>query len=201
MPPSKAEKARMNTHLRKHGLGGLEDPTLLEQLAFFVKTHAKFQEMLMRVEPAERANSYKAIAPRLSFKAKPLEDYVIAAKREAENLPVYDHKTLAVTMPNAPVMSGEMKEAITGKTLEARTLEERREAERLEKAEGAIAEDLGQTQARGRLEIMCRKCQFGTTVYALNRGDAFETLIANGWKISGDNAYCPDCEPTPEDQH
>jgi hypothetical protein len=187
----------MNSHLRKHGLGDLNDPTLMDQLAFMIRSHEKFKEMLMKVTPAERANAYRCLAPRIRhFKPKTLEQYELEGKREAENLPIYDHKTLAVTIPNDPVMSSEMKEAITGKTLE-----ERRELERVQKAEDAIAEDYGQSTAKGRLEIACRKCGFTSLVYAADRADAYLTLIAAGWKISGEHAYCPDCGASPRDRH
>ena len=187
----------MNSHLRAHGFGDLNDKTLLDQLAFMIRTHEKFKEMLMKVEPGERANAYKAIAPRLKFfKPKSLEDYEIEGKREAENLPIYDHKTLAVTEPRDAVMSEEAKQAITGKSLE-----ERQQSKLEETAANAIAESIGQEKARGRLEIFCSKCMFGTTVYGTDRADAYRTLLANGWFISGKHAYCPTCGPTPKDEH
>jgi hypothetical protein len=195
MPQSKVERARVNQHLRAHGLGDLNDPTLLDQLAFLIRSHEKFSEMLMRVTPEERANAYRALAPRLRFfKPNTLEQYELEAKQKAESLPVYDNKTLAVTMPGEAKVSGDMREAITGKTLE-----ERREAERVKAAENAIAEDWGKSTARGRLEIFCSKCMFGTTVYAKDRSDAYLTLLANGWKLSGDQAFCPDCHGEPRE--
>lgn len=184
---TKLERARMNSHLRAHGFGDLNDRTLLDQLAFVIRTHDKFKAMLMTVTPEERAKAYRAIAPRLSFKAKTLEEYVIEAKQEAENLPVYDQKTGAVTMPVDAKITPEMKQAITKRD------------PLVEKAEDAIAESIGQEKARGKLELFCSKCMFGTTVYAMNRADAYRTLLAAGWKISSEKAFCPDCSASPRD--
>jgi hypothetical protein len=182
----------MNSHLKAHGFGALDDPTILHQLAFVIGSHEKFREMLMKVTREERANAYRALSTHLRFKAKPLESYEIEAKEIAEKqqLPLYDPVTLAVREMNPTVVSEDAKEAITGKTQE-----ERRAAERVILAENAIAESLGQEKARGRLEVFCSKCMFGSTVYANSRADANLTLVANGWKISGKKAYCPDCVP------
>lgn len=183
----------MNTHLRKHGLGTLDDPTILDQLAFFIRSHEKFRDMLMKVTPEQRAVAYKAIAPRIkTFKPRKLEDYEAEGKRLAENLPVFDPVTWAVTESRGPNISEEAKQAITGKTLE-----ERQARQLTEKAEDAIAEDLGKSAARGRLSVECAKCLSGTTVYALDRIDAYATLAANGWVVSaeGDKVFCPECAP------
>ena len=196
--PSKLERARMNKHLQSHGLGSLDDPTILLQLAVLVRDHEHFRTVLMKVTAEERANCYKALAPKLRFKAKPLEIYEMEAKKDAERmrLPVYDPKTLAVTdMPDARV-SEEMAETISGKSAE-----ERKQAELERRASDAISENMGMEQplpagvSRGRLEITCNRCQFGVTVYALDRIDAYKTLAAAGWKIEGEKARCPDCSP------
>lgn len=197
MPPSRLEKARMNSHLRAHGLGSLDDPSILEQLAFFVRSHETFRNMLAKLPPDQRQVAYSAMAPRMTFfKPRTLADYEVEIHKEAESLPIIDHKTLAVTMPGDAKISNDMREAITGKTLE-----ERRDLERVQKAEDAIAEDLGQAKAKGRLEIACTKCGFTALVYAEDRADAYLTLIAAGWKVSGENAYCPTCGPQPKDNH
>lgn len=221
----------MNSHLRKHGLGDLDDPTILDQLAFFIRDHEKFKNMLMKVTPEERANAYKAIAPRITFfKPKTLEQYEAEGKREAENLPVFDPVTWAVTESKGANISEEAKQAIRGESCphcdagEAMTTgapigyhfwgtdkqiacplsvarHEREIAKLAEKAQDAIAEDWGKSTARGRLEIVCRKCQFGVTVYATDRLDAYATLLAEGWNVSGDHAYCPYCKPLVIDSH
>lgn len=191
----------MNTHLKAHGFGALDDPTIVQQLAFVIGDHERFRNMLMKVAPAERANAYRALSTHLRFKARPLETYVMEAKQNAEKLqlPLYDSKTLAVREMNPTVVSEVALEAISGKTLVLRQ-EERRAQERVILAENAIAESFGQEKARGRLEVFCSKCMFGTSVYANSRADANLTLAANGWQmsISGKKAYCPDCVTTPK---
>jgi hypothetical protein len=189
---SKLEKRRMNEHLQSHGLGSLDDPTILLQLAVMVRDHDHFRAVLMKVTADKRALCYQALAPKLKFKAKPLDVYVMEAKQAAERmqLPTYDPNTLAVTeFKNAPI-SELAKQAISGKTLE-----ERKAAAAVERAENAIAEDLGQGLARGRLFISCTHCDFGATVYATDKIDAYKTLAANGWHLEGEKAFCPDCRP------
>jgi hypothetical protein len=189
---SKLEKRRMNEHLQSHGLGSLDDPTILLQLAVLVKDHDHFQTVLMKVTADKRALCYQALAPKLRFKAKPLDVYEMEAKQNAERmqLPTYDPKTLAVTeFKNAPI-SELAKQAISGKTLE-----ERKAAALTSRAEDAISESIGQSMARGRLFISCTHCEFGATVYATDQIDAYKTLAANGWHLEGEKALCPDCRP------
>lgn len=189
---SKLEKQRMNKHLQSHGLGSLDDPTILLQLAVLVKDHEHFRAVLMKVTADKRALCYQALAPKLRFKAKPLDVYESEAKRIAEEmrLPTYDPKTLAVTeFKNAPI-SEFAKEAISGKTKQ-----ERQASALKRRAEDAIAEDLGQGLARGRMFISCTRCDFGATVYATDRIDAYKTLASEGWALEGEKAFCPDCRP------
>jgi hypothetical protein len=68
--PSKLEKRRMNEHLQSHGLGSLDDPTILLQLAVMVRDHDHFRAVLMKVTADKRALCYQALAPKLKFKAK-----------------------------------------------------------------------------------------------------------------------------------
>ena len=198
MPPlSKLERARINKYLQSHGLGGLDDPTLNVQLAFFVRDHEHFRSVLLRVDPAERVNCYNALAPKLRFQAKPLEDYIREGKEiaEKEQLPSYDEKTFEVKPFSPGPISETAKEALSGKTKEEReaAAKAKKEQAQLDRVNDRIAEQHGQEIARGRLEVCCNKCLFGVTVYAADRIDAYRTLASNGWHLDGDKAYCPDC--------
>lgn len=97
-------KTMIDAGLKKAGFGGLNDPRLFDQIAFVISGksekdgHARFRSMLLAVEPEERRKAYQAIAPKLRFRAHPLEDYerqgaVIADQNQ---LPSYDPATLEV---------------------------------------------------------------------------------------------------------
>lgn len=49
-----------------------------------VQDHTHFTELLKACEPSLRREMYEAMSPHLKFKAKPLEEYIIAAKQHAE---------------------------------------------------------------------------------------------------------------------
>lgn len=86
-------KSAINHYLASHGLATLADPrALFAQLAMGISSHDKFREVLMKVDPAERGNCYRSLAPRLNFTAKSLEQYEREAKESAERkqLPTYD---------------------------------------------------------------------------------------------------------------
>jgi hypothetical protein len=50
-----------------------------------VQDHTHFTELLKACEPALRREMYEAMVPHLKFPAKPLDEYIIAAKEHAEN--------------------------------------------------------------------------------------------------------------------
>lgn len=73
------ERKDVDRYLRRHGLGGLDDPKLAVQLAFLVQDHDQFRSMLMVLDPQRRHDMYEALAPNLRFDAKPLDVYVAEA--------------------------------------------------------------------------------------------------------------------------
>src|SRR5271166_5161743 len=97
--PTAQNSVLVNKQLQKLGFGTLKDPNLFDQMAMVIRDHTHFRRLLMSVEEGQRHIAYEALASKLRFKAKPLEDYVIESRTLAEQnqLPHYDPKTLAVT--------------------------------------------------------------------------------------------------------
>lgn len=82
----------INRVLKSHNLGTLDDPGITSVLGDMVQNHEHFTELLRACEPDLRREMYEAMRPHLNFPAKPLEDYVVAAKDHAvaAQLPVMD---------------------------------------------------------------------------------------------------------------
>lgn len=169
--PSLGERIRVNNQLKKLGFGGVDDPTLMAQFAYFIRTHEQFRGILMAVTPEQRAIAYQQLAPKLHFKAKPLEAYEreVKEKAEREQWDIWDGS--AYPKP--------FKKAEIGRN----PLEVRAE-------QAIIAND---TKKRGLLTLECRKCLCEQTVFADSKRDGHETLAALGWQIEGDKALCPNC--------
>lgn len=74
-------------YLKKHGMGGMDDPNLVHHLAFMVRDHEHFRQVLVTMPPQERTAGYEAMKPYLQFEAKPLDVYMaesaeLASQRE-----------------------------------------------------------------------------------------------------------------------
>jgi hypothetical protein len=76
---------KLNHELKKRGFGGLDDPTIVQQLAVVVRDHVHFRQILMAVVPEERTNCYETMRPHLRFEAWPLDRYVAKAAELAAN--------------------------------------------------------------------------------------------------------------------
>ena len=94
MRSSSTPSNAINRVLKARGLPTLEAPGILEVLGRMVENHEHFTELLRACDPKLRRDMYEAMKPHLRFTAKPLEDYIIAAKEHAEaaELPVMDEK-------------------------------------------------------------------------------------------------------------
>lgn len=92
--PVKRESNAINRVLKAWGLPPLGSVGVVPALARMVVDHQHFGEMLRACEPALRREMYEAMRPHLLFPAKPLEDYIIAAKEHAEaaQLPTTDEQ-------------------------------------------------------------------------------------------------------------
>jgi hypothetical protein len=67
------EKRKLETELMAMGLAGLDDPNLIQQLAYLVSSwpgdkHDFLRDLLNECEPAKRYEMFNAIAPKLAFK-------------------------------------------------------------------------------------------------------------------------------------
>lgn len=99
---SARERTEINHYLMRHGLGGLTDPNLIHQLAFLVRNHDHFRQLLVVQEPQHRHDMYEAMRPHLRFQAKPLDVYIAeaaanfaAAESRAKPLEVEAEEALA----------------------------------------------------------------------------------------------------------
>lgn len=94
--PAVQNKKLVNRELQRLGLGHLNDPNLIAQMAYLVRDHDHFRGILMHMPPGDRHEAYKCLAPKLRFKALSLEDYEIQSKQLAEKnqLPEYNAATL-----------------------------------------------------------------------------------------------------------
>ena len=81
---------RINQMLGAAGLGQLDSPGLVGQIAYMVRDHEHFGSLLMACEPEERQHMWDALAPNLRFKPYALDHYLLKARADAEarRLPV-----------------------------------------------------------------------------------------------------------------
>ncbi len=207
---SLVEQSRINKALAERGLGQLHEEGLLDQIGMIVRNHEHFRKILMKLEPVQRQNCYNSIAPRLRFKAWPLEQY------EAEGKAIASASASRVE----PVMVGEQtactcrcnqrsiaKKQLAGETVRASARidivcpccdghecpEHFPKPEIEQAAEFAIGLQLARENARGRMTIICHRCRESVELYAASKVDAYETLAAMGWKFDGDRAWCAGC--------
>jgi hypothetical protein len=94
--PAVQQVAKINRELQRLGMGKLSDPKLFDQMAFLVRDHDHFRGMLMHETQEVRNQMYQCLAPRLRFKALPLDVYEAQSKRIAEEkqLPQYNPSNL-----------------------------------------------------------------------------------------------------------
>lgn len=169
----------INHKLNMAGLASLEDPrALLSQVAMGIKDHDKFRAVLLKCEPEERQNCYSALRSRLPFEPKPLETYIMEGKQEAERqkLPVFADGKLMNFEDYNP----------TRKSLH-------------ELAEKAIADRMHADEAKGSLELVCRKCTVSNIIAAKDRKTAYSLAKSQGWTFEMFNeierALCKKCSP------
>lgn len=88
----KREANAIDRILKAWNLPVLGSPDVVPALGRIVQDHTHFAEILRACDPVLRREMYEALRPHLLFTAKPLEDYIVAAKEHAEaaGLPVMD---------------------------------------------------------------------------------------------------------------
>lgn len=84
LKPLTSDQKKIDRALKTRGLGGLDDPNLMKQLAFLVRNHEHYSKLLVHLDPVKRKECYDATSPYLRFKPKPLEDYVRAGAERFE---------------------------------------------------------------------------------------------------------------------
>lgn len=150
-----------DTLLKKHGLGGIADPALVEHMAQLVRDHEHFRQFLFSVEPQHRTEAYDAMRPHLIFKAKSLFDYTADARTEAAEK-IRDKDQIRLV------------------------------------AEEAIRKNLRETEAKGKLTLLCSKCTVEEVIPAKDRILALKLATDRGWlfdTLEGGKEVmvCPDC--------
>ena len=172
-------RQKINKGLNQIGLAGLDDPRgLLNQVAFLIQNHQQFRSLLLSVEPAKRTECYESLKPRLKFEAKPLADYIIDAQQEAEakKLPVWDQAAQKLI-------------AFDDFHHKPKSLHEL--------AQEAIAKAEKEQKAKGRLELVCRRCTFTEDFPSTSPQQSYRDAREKGWafeRVKGkDKALCPNC--------
>jgi hypothetical protein len=80
------ESNSINRVMKSWGLGSLDEPGAVQALAWAVQDHEHFGELLRACEPGLRREMYDAMSPNLRFRARSLDQYVVAAKEHAESM-------------------------------------------------------------------------------------------------------------------
>lgn len=174
------ERTKINHELKKVGFGGLDDPTIFQQIATLYKTHETFRGLLMSTAPDQRRVAYEALRPHLSFVAKPLDVYEreVKERAEREQWDVWNGTTYPDKFKVSEIESEEYKLA----RLAAEAIEQ--------KAHEA---------AKGCLEVCCTKCTIVQRFPADTRKQASKAAHDAGWRWDERNGtkrqYCPEHVP------
>src|ERR1039458_7153029 len=212
--PTAQNSVLVNKQLQKLGFGTLKDPHLFDQMAMVIRDHTHFRRLLMAVDEEQRHIAYEALALKLRFKAKPLEDYITESKILAEQnqLPHYDPKTLVATeFKPQSFETDEYKESNRPKLdydplskLSARpsgTVQDRAEGSRLSKAaEEAIDRDLREARATQECTLVCATCTYEQKFRVRKRSSMPKVARQYGWTFpTVEKALCRACSPKPTD--
>ena len=163
---SLGERQKVNDTLKRCGFGGLEDPTILDQLAFVIHGHDHFRGILMSVTEQERHIAYQALAPRVRFKAKPLEEYEreTKLKAEREQWDIYDGTPFPKPFKPASDLASMAEKAIQD------------------------------SEAKGTLTLVCKRCTREQVYPAKNKEDGWHDAQLDGWRQTKfEETICPSC--------
>lgn len=176
MQPTVRDRIKVNNELKKLGFGGLEDPTLVKQIAFCIRTHEAFRAILMGCDLEHRNKAYHALAPNIThFTPKPLDVYEREThdRAEREQWDIWDG-----TAYPKPFKVGEV---------------ETEEYKLARQAEEALKQTEHE-QAGGSLEMVCSKCTVAEYFPAPKRRDAVKKAHDAGWRWDERNGvkrqYC-----------
>ncbi|HEX3941592.1 MAG TPA: hypothetical protein VHX11_08940 [Acidobacteriaceae bacterium] len=153
---------QVNHEMKKLGFGGLDDPQIIQQMAFCIQDHEHFRKVLLSVSTGEqRKVCYDVMRPHLRFEAKPLDWYIMRGKQEAEEL--------QLPIQNADGTFTPFKDYHPRQSpLEAQ-------------AEKALKESGIRDQAKGALQLVCSKCTREGIYYALDAIAAYAAAQRHGW--------------------
>ena len=170
-----SNRAAINQYLQRKQLATLREPKdLLQQLAMGITNHEKFRKVLAKVEPAKRTVAYETMRQFLSFKAKPLADYLMEAAQEAERKqrPTIDEK-------------GNVKDFVPARNADMRTAEEKLLDKANYELEVAVP---GFT-----LVVQCAKCTKEGEFTAPTHIAAMVKMREAGWVSVGTKDVCGGC--------
>jgi hypothetical protein len=191
--PTAQNSVLINKQLQKLGFGTLKDPNLFAQMAMVIRDHQHFRRLLMAVEPSQRHVAYEALASKLRFTAKPLEDYEIESRTLAEQnkLPHYDPKSLAVTEWKPQEITLNPKTDASTSTAASDASSETR----LSKvAEEAIDRDLREASATQECTLVCIHCTREQKFRVKKRSAMPKVARQYGWTFpTRDKALCMAC--------
>jgi hypothetical protein len=211
--PAVQNKAQINRELQRIGLGKLSDPKLFDQMAFLVRDHDHFRGMLMHETPSDRAQMYQCLAPRLRFKAKPLEDYEAESKRIAEEKQLPQYNPANLECREITPYHAKTEEFVAAERLKAeaeRFVDSMRKPEvktelhvphgersvLSDAAERAIARDLRESSGTNyQLTLVCCQCTFEQKIRVKRKPAAYKLAKQDGWTWleHGKKALCFAC--------
>lgn len=199
---NRQERIEVNNKMKRAGLGGLDDPTIIHQVAYMVRDHVHFRQILTAVEPEKRTLAYESMKPYLRFEPKALDVYIaeaadLAARRE------YSPSAIDILAEKAIAQSLHEKEGGLTVVCEKCTKIEifrganRDEAERDAHAAGWRSEDHknwcpGCVPTRCKMILNCQECRVVLKLRAWDPQDGYRDARRLGWTIT-DAALCPDC--------
>lgn len=164
-----ADQKQINAELRRTGLGSLDDPNIVQSMAFLIRTHDHFRQVLLAVDPENRRMAYQALSPHLRFRPKTVDQYEMEGARLAEEAkkPTFDSAT------------GTIKE-FDSKPIEIRAME-------------AIQQSRIARETKGSLSLVCKRCTKEGVFPGKNRKECAREAVNAGWRQVNDRDLCPEC--------
>lgn len=181
-------RTAISGELKKAGFGGLDDPNIVQQLAFCVRDHEHLRSLLSAMAPEKRNLAYQQLRPHLRFQAKPLDVYISEMREDAERrkLPIIDERGELVEFDDYHDKKAPLEVL----------------------AQEAIRQNEKEKNPKGTLELVCNRCTKVELIPAKNKAEAYQGSRLLGWKyimVSGRSsefhkspqmrevAICPEC--------
>lgn len=171
-----SEKKKLNRMLGNAGLSQLDDPRgLCAQIALTVTSHRDFRRILAKCSGKDRVDCYNSLRGFIRFKVKPLDDYLIEIKQEAER------EKLPTLNPDGSFSAFEP----------AHNAREPLEAT----AEEVIRNGMAFDKAKRYLVLTCSKCTIEMNYFGETMVDAVQKARKAGWVYDSvkECEICPKC--------